>query len=190
MRIQVCRSDLFQLQVYGAGGDPFHVHAHYRSTQGMWSVTILSIRVGRKKYIPKKGKSDGAISAQQDEVLSESDKLINDITAMPDINKTFAGDMFLEEGNPDNEDDDANDDAPIPQGTGSKTSSLRVKSPIKSRWLVPLVKGALAEKPNISSKELVNLLKPYVVDKFFTNSLLNMTKNSLGFTSLEILLRM
>ena len=174
VRIQVCRSDLFQLQVYGAGGDSFHVHAHYRSTQAMWAVTGLSIRVGRTKYIPKKGKSDGAISAKQDEMLSESDKLINDITAMPDSKETFAGDMFQEEGNPDK--DDANDEGRILQGTGSKTCSSRVKSPIKSRWLVPLVKGALAEKPNISNKALVNLLKPYVVDKFLTNSLLNMMK--------------
>ena len=36
IRIQTRRSDLFQLQVYGAGGDPFHVHANYRTAKNMW----------------------------------------------------------------------------------------------------------------------------------------------------------
>jgi hypothetical protein len=54
-----------------------------------------------------------------------------------------------------------------------------VKSPIKSKWLVPLVKGALAEKPNISNKALTMLLSPYVVDKLLTHSLMNQTKKHL-----------
>jgi hypothetical protein len=54
-----------------------------------------------------------------------------------------------------------------------------VKSPIKSKWLVPLVKGALAEKPNISSQAITKLLSPYVVDKFLTQSLINQTKKHL-----------
>jgi hypothetical protein len=40
VRFQTRRSDLFQLQVYGAGGDPFHVHGNYRSGKGMWAVTV------------------------------------------------------------------------------------------------------------------------------------------------------
>ncbi len=39
-----------------------------------------------------------------------------------------------------------------------------------------MAKAALAEKPNISNKDLPVILKPYVVDKFRTHSLLNMTK--------------
>jgi hypothetical protein len=35
IQIQTHRSDLFQLQVYGAGGDPVHVHANYRTTKNM-----------------------------------------------------------------------------------------------------------------------------------------------------------
>ena len=174
VRIQVCRSDLFQLQVYGSGGDPFHVHAFHGSAKGMWSVTELSIRVGRTKYIPKKGQSKADFSGEDfAEVVSESDKLINDITAIPENNETFAGDVFEEEGNPDDEINDPSDGAPILKGTGMKT---RVKSPIKSRWLVPLIKGALSEKPNISNKELENILMPYVIDKFLPNSLLTMTE--------------
>jgi hypothetical protein len=42
-----------------------------------------------------------------------------------------------------------------------------------------LVKGALAEKPNISNKALTMLLSPYVVDKFLTHSLINQTKKHL-----------
>ncbi len=89
------------------------------------------------KFIPKKGRLVGAVCGEQDEVLSESDKLINPITAMPKNDETSAGDMLQDEGNPE-EDDDANDDEGILLGTGFKISSSRVKSPIKSRWLVPL----------------------------------------------------
>ena len=41
------------------------------------------------------------------------------------------------------------------------------------------MKLALAEKPNISNKALAQILSPYVVDKFLTNSLLNQTKKYL-----------
>jgi len=42
-----------------------------------------------------------------------------------------------------------------------------------------LVKGALAEKPNILNKALTMLLSSYVVDKFLTHSLINQTKKYL-----------
>jgi len=60
------------------------------------------------------------------------------------------------------------------------TKKCRHKSPVKSRWLVPLVKFAIAEKPNISNKDkdMVSLLKPYVNDNFLTDSLFQMTRVS------------
>ena len=60
------------------------------------------------------------------------------------------------------------------------TKKCRHKFPIKLCWLVPLVKFAIAEKPNISNKDkdMVSLLKPYVNDNFLTDSLFQMTRVS------------
>jgi len=58
------------------------------------------------------------------------------------------------------------------------TKKRRLKSPIKSRWLIPLIKLASAEKPNISDKEMASLLELYVNDNFLTDSLLQTTRIS------------
>jgi hypothetical protein len=183
VRIQSRRSDSFQLQTYGAAGDPFHVHGNYRSTKRMWVVTECETRIGRTKYIPRRvGNSSGG----QDDVLSASDRMIvdpEDSAAIPSNDETFEAGIFdaagIFEGNEGNADDsdDEDDEAEKTPQTGRKQT--RVKSPIKSKWLVPLVKVPIAEKPNISNKALMQLLSPYVVDKFLTNSLLNVTKKYL-----------
>lgn len=59
----------------------------------------------------------------------------------------------------------------------TKSKKARVKSPIKSKWLVPLVKGVLAEKH--SNKFLTILVSPYVVGKVLTHSLIYQTKKHL-----------
>ena len=145
VRIQSRRSDCFQLQVYGAAGDPFHVHGNYRSTKRKWVVTECETRIGRAKYIPRKvGDSRG-----QDDVLSESDRMIvdpNDAGAIPSQDETFEAGIFDGDvlggdvGNADDSDDE-DDEA---DSTRQKGTKARVKSPIKSKWLVPLVKLAQA----------------------------------------------
>ena len=176
IRIQTRRSDLFQLQVYGAGGDPFHVHANYRTAKNMWVVTECEVRIGRTKYVPRRGSS---YNNGQDGVLSVSDKIIDpeDFAGRPDEDETFEEGIFEGEGNAD--DDSDKEDAEDEDDGPKKMMKARVKSPMKSKWLVPLVKGPLAEKPNISNKALIILLNPYVVDKFLTHSLINQTKKLL-----------
>ena len=184
IRIQTRRSDLFQLQVYGAGGDPFHVHGNYRTSKSMWVVTVCEVRIGRMKYVPRRGASSNG----QDEVLSASDKMIEpqDSAGRPKEDETFAEGIFDGvEGNADDSDTEDEDGGPTDEDDGpKKLLTARVKSPIKSKWLVPLVKGALAEKPNISNKALTLLLSPYVVDKFLTHSLINQTKKHLRLHAL------
>ena len=136
-------------------------------------------RIGRTKYVPRRGASSNG----QDEVLSASDKMIgpHDYAGRPKENETFPEGIFDgDEGNADDSDDekaevedDCYDDEEV---VPTKLMKARVKSPIKSKWLVPLVKGALAEKPNISNKALTILLSPYIVEKFLTHSLINQTK--------------
>ena len=36
---------------------------------------------------------------------------------------------------------------------------VRVKSPIKAKWLLPIVHSSIADRPNISYKELHELVK-------------------------------
>ena len=81
-----------------------------------------------------------------------------------DPDKYFGG---MEEGNPDDLED--------VDSVAEDTKKRRLKSPIKLRWLEPLVKLAITEKPNISNKEMAGLLKPYVNKNFLTDSLLQTT---------------
>ncbi len=71
-----------------------------------------------------------------------------------------------EEGNP--------DDMQYLEADESKenTKSSWKKPPMKSKFLVPLVKMAITERPNISTKDMRRLLQPYDNDIFITDSLL------------------
>jgi hypothetical protein len=50
--------------------------------------------------------------------------------------------------------------------------AVRQRTPIKSRWIVPLLLNEIAEKPNMSNTEMKHLVSAYVKDKFITNALL------------------
>ncbi len=45
-------------------------------------------------------------------------------------------------------------------------------TPVKSRWIVPLLLKEIMEKPNMSNAEMKHLVSAYVKDKFITNALL------------------
>jgi hypothetical protein len=53
----------------------------------MWVVTECEVRIGRGKYVPRRGSSSNG----QNEVLSASDKMIDphDYAGMPKENETF-----------------------------------------------------------------------------------------------------
>ena len=50
--------------------------------------------------------------------------------------------------------------------------AVRQRTPIKSRWIVPLLLKEITEKPNMSNAEMKHLVSAYVKDKFITNALL------------------
>jgi hypothetical protein len=78
-----------------------------------------------------------------------------------------------QEGNLDHtEGDDSGDND---NGNKKMKRSKRQKSPMKSKYLVPLMKANVTEWPNISNKEMANILKPYINDAFITNALLQKT---------------
>ena len=45
-------------------------------------------------------------------------------------------------------------------------------TPIKSRWIVPLLLNEIAEKPNMSNADMKHVVSAYVKEKFITSSLL------------------
>ncbi len=52
----------------------------------------------------------------------------------------------------------------------------RAPTPIKSRWILPFLNDELGEMPNMSNREMKNLIAPYVKDKFMTPLLLQNTR--------------
>jgi hypothetical protein len=53
-----------------------------------------------------------------------------------------------------------------------KVNAVRQRTPIKSRWIVPLLLNEIAEKPNMSNAEMKHVVFTYVKEKFITSSLL------------------
>ncbi len=46
------------------------------------------------------------------------------------------------------------------------------RTPIKSHWILPFLNDELEKMPNMSNREMKNLIAPYVKNKFMTPSLL------------------
>ncbi len=63
-------------------------------------------------------------------------------------------------------------------GDNEDDEEVRLKSPMKAKWLAPLCYQAVATTPNISTKELVAGLSPYVINTFLTNALIQMVMTS------------
>ena len=53
------------------------------------------------------------------------------------------------------------------------------QTPIKARWLVPLLKVAVISRPGMSNKAMIELLKPYVIDWFLTQLLFQQTRSGI-----------
>ena len=59
----------------------------------------------------------------------------------------------------------------------------RNRSPIKSRWIFPLIKEVISKAPNLSNREMKNILSDYIKVKFQSTSLL---QNARTFARTEI----
>ncbi len=57
-----------------------------------------------------------------------------------------------------------------------KVKAVCKHTPIKSRWIVPLLLNEIAEKPNMSNAEMKHVVFAYVKEKFITSSLLQNTR--------------
>jgi hypothetical protein len=84
----------------------------------------------------------------------------------------------LVEGNPD-DGEDSDDDVPPPKST--KSARRHHTTPLRSAILVPIVRDAVAQRPNLSNKDMMQLLKLYVKPLFLTRALLQNTRTNARF---------
>ena len=50
---------------------------------------------------------------------------------------------------------------------------------MKTKWIVPLLLSAISATPNLPSKEMMALLKPYIIDMFLTSALIQKVRQSI-----------
>jgi hypothetical protein len=67
-----------------------------------------------------------------------------------------------------------------------KVNAVRQRTPMKSRWIVPLLLNETAEKPNMSNAEMKHVVSTYMKKKFITSSLLQNVRTMARMKSLEI----
>jgi hypothetical protein len=131
------RSDTFQVNTHGLNGDAFHVYGNFGKSAG-WKVTACVVGI---KSISRPATPNATAAEKRTSPAGNNNSV--DPLALVEIGG--------QEGNLDDIDgDDTDDDG---NGNEMKTTSERQKSPVKSKYLLPLMKAAITERPNISSKE-------------------------------------
>jgi hypothetical protein len=150
VRVAIKRSDAFQVDVSGLNGDIFHIHGTFGMNAG-WKVTVCAVGI----------ESNGHPAAPNITVAENRTSPAGDNNSV---------DPLAEIGGQDSNPDDTNGDETNDDGDGNmkKTMSKRQKSLVKSKYLVPLLKAALTEWPNIFNKEMATFLKPYINNIFIT----------------------
>jgi hypothetical protein len=172
--IKIARSGGLQVDVREIDGDPFHVVGYYGLNAHRWKVTkCITRNAGRMAYDPTevvrtngkgKGKSCGKGTIPP---LAVAD------LSPPPPNETL-GDAFddldgIEVGNPDKAKEESKPDGAVTKQT---KKARRVKSPMKTKWIVPFFLSAISATPNLPSKEITALLKLYIIDMFLTSALI------------------
>ncbi len=147
------RIDDYRVHSYGCDGSSFCVRAVFSTSAG-WKVTISDTR---EITLPKESNNFKDVTTEADGLEVEE----SDYDAY--------GVMH-----------DADGDA---GGVLSIAKSNRVCSPMKSGWLFPLIKEVIAKTPNLSNREMKNILSDYIKAKFQTVSLL---QNARTFARTEV----
>jgi hypothetical protein len=172
--IKIVHSDGLQVDVRGADADPFHVLGYYGLNAHRWKVTkCITRNAGRMAYDPMevdrtKGKGKGKSCGKE----TIPPLAVADLSPPPP-NKTL-GDAFdylggIEVGNPDRAKEESKPDG---AATKQMKKARRMKSPMKTKWIVLLVLSAISATPNLPSKEITALFKPYIIDMFLTSALI------------------
>ncbi len=127
--------------------DSFHGHGSFGENAG-WKVTVCVVGIGSIS----RPATPTATAAEKKTTPAADDNIVDPFAEI-------GGDK----GNPNNP---AMDDT-ADNGNKKRKRSKRQKSPMKLKYLVPLMKTAVTEWPKISIKKMTTILKPYI--KFFSS---------------------
>jgi hypothetical protein len=75
----------------------------------------------------------------------------------------------VEVGNPEKAEVESQPDGAVTKQT---KKSRRMKSAMKTKWIVLLLLSAISATPNLPSNEIIALLKPYIIDMFLMSALI------------------
>ena len=152
-------SDGFQVLVKGVDGDSFHVKSVYGTWIGLWKVIKCCIRNNREQYVPGEDCSDIKAKNGNADFPGGLEDLDETYLDPPPLGESVAG-VFdgIDEGIADEYSDDEEKKESI-ELADSPSKKVRVKSPIKAKWLLPIVHSSIADRPNISYKEIYEPVK-------------------------------
>ena len=159
VRVKTIRSDGFQLCMKGVDGDSFHVQAIYGTWIGLWKVIKCCIRNNREQYVPGEDGSDAKARKGNAELPGRLEDLDNTYLDPPPPGESVAGVFDGIEGIADDYGDEEKKEISDLADSPETSKKVRVKSPIKAKWLLPIVHSSIADGPNISYKEIYELLK-------------------------------
>jgi len=146
-KVTIGRSDVMLVQAYGRNGSSFEVKV-YCSDKFGWRVSVCNTRLSEAM---------NADVATEVQAQAQAGVVTKGVTVHECVK------LFGEEGTADN----------YAETIANNTDTIESgRTPFKSRWLIPLLKTAIGETPNILNKHIRLLLAPYIKDKFLSASLL------------------
>ena len=161
VRILMKRSDTHQIRAVGLL-DSFDVVAYYSDRLLEWKITKCDIqhpKVNGQPSVPPLTYDDLPNNAS-DVLNIEVGDADGDPTPM-NTTPTNATPKQRPRG------------TPLPM---SSKGNKRVRSPLRSKWLIPILRAEVSLRPNMSNKDMQALCKDYVKPMFLTKSLLNSTR--------------
>jgi hypothetical protein len=147
--VSIDRCDNHHVHANGRNGSIFVVRAYFGLNHG-WKISEF--------------KSKSTIVVLQ---LLPIEDTPNATDTQEDEGDTDQGDK---DGDGDDTGSDEDDNSTQSKDKGKKEKAgkkRKMRSPIKSRWMVPLIKQAIKQRPNMSNKECCQLVSPYMREVFF-----------------------
>ena len=176
--ITTIRSDSRVLLVVG---DKFYVKANNSERNG-WVVTTAIVRLGDGNL------PDNSVTRQLTKRLAEEARLdkksknipIADDVDIQIIDEIEEKDEEIEEKDKDIDDmsaNDSDDDDDGKEKTRKEEGRRSHPSPYQAQWLVPIIRGTIANAPMTSNHHLKQLLLPYGNDYALTKTIINSARS-------------
>jgi hypothetical protein len=143
VRVKTICSDGFQLMVKGVDVDSFHVQAVYGTRIGLWKVIKCCIRINRDQYVLGEDGSDAKARKGNAELPGGLEDLDHTYLDPSPLGESVAGVFDGIEGIADDYGDDKKKEISDLADSPKTSKKVRVKSPIKAKWLLPIVHSSM-----------------------------------------------